>query len=147
MAETSIKTKKKTKKRTDEVVRKGLKRSTGFTFSLLINLIIVYLIIKLFSYSFNFTYKVFGDVPYDPGTSNYKVVEIPADSSTLDIGEALEEAGIIESKYQFFARVKVKGYGDKIQAGQYGLSANMSLDDILIIICGMEVEEDETATK
>jgi cell division protein YceG involved in septum cleavage len=134
---------KKRKKRTEEVVNIGLKRSTGFAFSLLVNIIIVFLVVKLFTLAFNFSYSVFGDVSYQPGSTTYKVVEIPADASTLEIGAALEDAGIIESKYVFWMRVKVKGYGNQIQSGQYGLSASMNVDEILTIICHLETDEDD----
>lgn len=134
---------KRNKKRMEQVVNKGLKSSSGFAFSLLINLIIVFFVVKLFSFAFNFTYSVFGNCVYQPGSTTYKVVEIPADSSIIEIGDALEEAQVIESKYVFFAKVKVKGYGDKIHAGQYGLSASMNLDEILNIICHIETEEEE----
>lgn len=140
---TSSKKSKKSKKRMEQVVNRGLKSSSGFAFSLLINLIIVFFVVKLFSFAFNFTYSVFGNCVYQPGSTTYKVVEIPADSSIIEIGDALEEAQVIESKYVFFAKVKVKGYGDKIHAGQYGLSASMNLDEILNIICHIETEEEE----
>ena len=148
MSETKKQTvKKKKTKRYDELVRKGLKSSTGFAFSLLVNVIIVYLVVKLFSFSFNFTYSVFGSVAKDPAATTYKVVEIPADSSVLEIGEALEKAEIIDSKYVFFAKVKVKGCADKIVAGQYGLSAHMDLDDILTVICHINDNTDEDENK
>lgn len=146
---TKAKTKKKAKKSTMEQVlspnniRKGLKRSAGFTGSLLINILIVYVVIQIFSYSFNFTYSVFGDVCKSPGSTEYVVVEIPADSSILEIGQALEDGGIIDDKYVFFAKVKVKGYGDKIRSGKFGLSASMNYDEILEIICDLDTDEEE----
>lgn len=135
--------KKKRTKSTEELVRKGLKKSAGFTWSLLINVIIVFLVVKLFSYSFNFAYSVFGDVAMSPGSTEYIVVEIPADSSILQIGEALEKAEIIEDKFVFFAKVKVKGYSDKIRSGKFGLCASMTYDEILEIICNVHVDEEE----
>lgn len=140
---------KKTKKSAMEQIfspnniRKGLKRSAGFAGSLLINLIIVFLIIKIFSYAFNFTYSVFGDVCKTPGDREYVVVEIPPDSSILEIGQALEDNEIIDDKYVFFAKVKVKGYGDKIKTGKFGLSASMNYDEILEVICDLDTGEEE----
>lgn len=124
-------------------IRKGLKHSAGFTGSLLINVLIVFMIIKVFSYAFNFTYSVFGDVCKTPGDTEYVVVEIPADSSILEIGQALEDGGVINDKYVFFAKVKVKGYGDQIKTGKFGLSASMNYDEILEIICDLDTEEEE----
>jgi cell division protein YceG involved in septum cleavage len=134
---------RKQKKRTEDVVNIGLKRSTGFAFSLLINIIILFLVVKLFTFAFNFSYSVFGDVRFDPGSTTYKVVEIPVDASTLEIGAALEDAGIIEDKYVFWVRVKIKGYGSKIYSGKYGLSASMNVDEILTIICHLDDDEED----
>ena len=78
-----------------------------------------------------------------PGDTEYVVVEIPADSSILEIGQALEDGEIIDDKYVFFAKVKVKGYGDKIKTGKFGLSASMNYDEILEIICDLETDEEE----
>lgn len=123
-------------------IRKGLKRSVGFTGSLLINVLIVYMVVWVFSYAFNFTYSVFGNVCKSPGDTEYVVVEIPADSSILEIGQALEDGGIIDDKLVFVAKVKVKGYGDKIKTGKFGLSASMNYDEILEIICDLDTEEE-----
>lgn len=134
-------TKRKKKKPTEEIARRGLKRSAGFTWGLLVNVVIVYVIVRLFTQSFNFAYSVFGKVANDPSDREYVVVEIPADSSSLDIGKALEEKGIIGDKYVFVAKVKIKGYGNKITSGKYGLSPSMSYDEILNVICHIEDEE------
>lgn len=126
----------------DEAVRKGFKHSSGFMFSLLINIVIVFVVIKLFSYAFNFAYSVFGDVAKDPIGKEYVVIEIPADSSTLQIGKALEDSGIIDDKYVFFAKVRIKDLGGEIKAGKYGLSSSMTYNEIINLICGIEEEEE-----
>ncbi len=140
--------KKKKKSTMEEIlspnnIRKGLKHSAGFTGSLLINVLIVFFVIKVFSYAFNFAYGVFGQVCKSPGDTQYVVVEIPADSSILEIGQALEDGEVIEDKYVFYAKIKVKGYGDKIKSGKFGLSASMTYDEILNVICDVEIEEEE----
>lgn len=135
--------KSKKKKYKDEELRKGLKRSTGFAFGLFVNVLIVYLVVKIFSYSFNFAYKVFGDTAKEPGSSVYSLIEIPADSSTLEIGEALEDGGIIDDKLVFMVKVKVKGYGSKIVSGKYGLSPNMTYNEIINIICHIDTDAEE----
>lgn len=135
--------KKKKKKNADEIVRKAFKRSSGFMWGLLVNVIIVFLIIKLFSYSFNFAYGVFGKTARDPLSRDYKLIEIQGDSSIMQIGEALEDAEIIKDKYVFWAKVKVKGYGDKIVAGKYTLCASMTYDDILDKLCHIEKKTEE----
>ena len=136
-------TKKKKIKNEDDVARKTLKRSSRFAFGLLINVIIVFLAVKIFSGAFNFAYGVFGSVALNPMDQEYKLIEITADTSILDIGDALEKGEIIENKYVFYFKVKVKGYGDKIVAGKYGLSPSMTYDDILTTICHIGEDEEE----
>ncbi|MBE5944165.1 MAG: endolytic transglycosylase MltG [Lachnospiraceae bacterium] len=135
--------KKKKKRGTDEVVKVGLKKATGFTGGLLINIVIVFLVIKVFSFAFDFTYSVFGDVAKDPISREVSVVEIPADSSILQIGEALEDSGIIDNKYAFWAKIKIKGYSNMIIPGKYGLSPAMTYEEIINVICRIELEEEE----
>lgn len=135
--------KKKKTKNADEIARRSFKRGAGFTFSLLVNIVIVFLAVKTFSFAFNFAYGVFGDVRLDPLEKEYKLIEVPAEASILEIGSALEENSIIESKYVFYVKVRVKGYGDKIVPGKYGLSASMSYDDILDIICHVGQTDEE----
>lgn len=132
--------KRKKKKRIDEVIRKGFKRTSGFMFRLLVNLIIIFIVISIFSYAFNFAYSVFGDTAKDPDSSQYVIVEVSSDSSILNIGEALEDAGIIDDKYVFYAKVKLKGYSNSIRSGKYGLSASMDFEEIMQIICEKEEE-------
>ncbi|MBQ9234599.1 MAG: endolytic transglycosylase MltG [Lachnospiraceae bacterium] len=139
----SNKRRPKKKTRWDEIIRKGLKHSAGFMFSLLINIVIVFFIIRMFSYSFNFAYSVFGDVAKDPSGREYAVIEIPADSSTFQIGKALEDNEIIEDKYVFWAKVRIKNLGGKIKAGKYGLSSSMTYEEIINLICGINDEDDE----
>lgn len=142
MSETTNKKTKK-KKNADEIVRKAFKRSSGFVWGLLVNVVIVFLVIKIFSYSFNFAYGVFGKSALDPSSRDYKLIEIQADSSIMEIGKALQDAEIIKDKYVFWAKVKVKGYGDKIKAGKYSLCASMTYDEILNRICKIEPKEEK----
>ena len=55
----------------------------------------------------------------------------------------VRDAEIIEDKYVFYAKVKVKGYGNKITSGKYHLSASMTYDEILQIICNIDTSSDE----
>lgn len=127
--------KKKNQAQSQEFVRKSLKHSSGFMFSLLVNVLIVFCLIKIFTMAFHFGYSVFGNVAYHPGVDKYVVVDIPADSSVLQVGEALEDADIIESKWVFFAKVKIKNLAGYMRNGQFNLSASMTYDEILDILC------------
>ena len=122
-------------------VRKGVKRSASFAFGLFINVLIVYAIVKMFSYSFHFGYGLFGKVAKSPGSNQYVVVNIPPDSSAYQIGDALQKAEIIEDKFIFWAKIKIKKLGGKLTSGEFHLSASMTYDEIIDVLCPPEEDE------
>ncbi len=148
MSNTTVKKKKsrltKEKKTLSNVnhIRRGLKRASGFAFALFINVLIVYALVKMFSYSFHFGYGLFGKVAKDPASREYVAVRIPPDSSALQIGKALEDAKIIDDKFIFFAKIKIKKLGGKLSSGEFQLSASMTYDEIIDILCPVKSEEE-----
>ena len=115
--------------------RKTLKHGSGFMFSLFINLFMFFCLVKAFTWSFNLGYGIFGKVAFHPGSEEYVTVSIPADTTTLEVGKALEKAGIIENRWVFFARVRVKGLQKNMLSGKFTLSPSMTYEQILDIIC------------
>lgn len=122
---------------------KTIKKICRTMFSLLINVVIVFFVVKIFSYSFNFTYDVFGKVALDPSSTQYVVVNIPADSSTSEICDILVDSGVCKDKYVLMVKMKIGGYGSEVVSGKYGLSPSMTYDEVLDIICKVETEEEE----
>ena len=127
--------KNKKKKYILNEARKSLKHGSGFMLSLFINLFMLFCLVKAFTWSFNLGYGIFGKVAYHPGSEEYVTVVIPADTTTLEVGKALEKAGIIENRWVFFARVKVKGLQKNLLSGKFTLSPSMTYEQILDIIC------------
>ena len=123
-------------------IRHAIRGSAGFMFALFINVLIVYALIKMFTYSFHFGYGLFGKVAKSPASKQYVVVNIPPDSTALQIGEALEKADIIEDKYIFFAKIKIKKLGGKLTSGEFHLSASMNYDEIIDVLCPPDEDEE-----
>lgn len=66
-------------------------------------------------------------------------VTIPSGSGTGQIGQTLEEKGIIVSANKFKLWSRIKGYDSKYKAGTYSLSPSMDLETIADIIVGGKV--------
>lgn len=62
--------------------------------------------------------------------SDIKVI-IPSSTSTTKIANILYENGLINNQFIFKYRVKSKGVGGKLKAGEYTLSTGMNLDTII----------------
>ncbi|MCC7366808.1 MAG: endolytic transglycosylase MltG [Chloroflexi bacterium] len=54
--------------------------------------------------------------------------------SAIDIGEALQQAGLIRSPITFRAAVEARGVGAKIESGDYQLSPSMTTAEIVAVL-------------
>lgn len=75
-------------------------------------------------------YANFMKRPVSSDPKDYQYLEIEKGETTWDIGEKLEEKGIIRSKLAFFLTSKIEERG-ALQSGNYKLSASMSTDEIV----------------
>lgn len=107
----------------------------------LLNLTLVFLLTQGFATAYNFSYKLFIDIPYKTMAEDVKDITIEEGSSVIDIATLLEEKEIVESRYIFCARVYIGGYDEDIKAGTHMLNAGMSPDEICKRICGIQSED------
>lgn len=63
-------------------------------------------------------------------------VEILPDSTTMDICNALDEAGVIKNKYAFMLRLRIGEYGAKIMPGTYDLAPSYTNKKIIEVLTG-----------
>lgn len=81
------------------------------------------------------------DQPFDKNNKDTIHVTIESGSTTVDIGQALEENGIIKSASDFKIFSKIKRYGSRYQAGAYGFSPSMTLSEIAEILISGKTSE------
>lgn len=62
------------------------------------------------------------------------IVEVPANSSSQQVGEMLEQQGLIKSAKAFTVYSRYKGLDSKIKTGEFQLNAGLSVPEILQII-------------
>ena len=87
-------------------------------------------------------YEIFAQESVDPiGNGRIIVVEITRDMSVSDIGEMLEEKGLITDSTIFPIQERLSDAHDKIVPGIYELSTEMTVNDILETISPDETEE------
>lgn len=127
--------------------RKFFKKLAGTTFELFVNLIIIFLVIKLFSYAFNFTYSVFGEAAKDPNSREVINVLIDKDDSIKDVGEKLQDAGVIEDKFAFYVKGKIIKAEGRLIPGKYSLSPSMTLTEIFDEVCPKKDDEEKDEKK
>lgn len=112
-------------------------------------IIIIVVVYKCAIYGYSFGYDIFSDVPVATETTAVTIsVAIVDGKSDMEIGELLEEKGLIKDAKVFWARVMLSDYKDKIRPGIYDLSTSMTTEEILKNISadpeGTEEEESDS---
>ena len=105
----------------------------------LMNVVLLFILVEGFVYTYQFSYKVFADVPYMPASSD--TVTIESGSPAKQVASIMEGSGLVEDDKLILARLYLGKYNKKIIAGTYTLSPAMSADAICKKICGIQSEE------
>lgn len=119
------KTSKKPSKKKNSKKRK--KKTTAGKIIAIIVVVLVLTIAGTGWYGYNFW--VSGIQPLNPNNHTVKAINIPAGSSSKQIGNILQRQGIIKNGTIFQYYTKVKNYTD-FKSGYYNLSPDMSLTSI-----------------
>lgn len=90
--------------------------------------------------AYDFGYRVFAEpaMSSEPGVDIS--VAITDDMSTMDVGELLEDQGLIADAKLFYVQEKVSEYKGMIQPGIYVLNTSMTAEEMLAIM-GATAEE------
>ena len=111
--------------------------------------ILVYVLISLIIVYFGKTayglgYEVFNQTPVDePENAKSVSVTITDDMSVMDIGELLQEKGLVEKPLVFWMQEKVSDFRGEIEPGTYTLTTAQSVDEMLAIMARANLEEEE----
>lgn len=126
-------------------------KSTGFRatmFSLkgvlriVVYMIVLVVIVNMCKGAFSFGYKVFHQEPISFGVGQDVTVEIPVGASAGDIGEILEENGLIEDGKLFVLQEFLSNYHDRLQSGTFTLNTSQTVDEMILILGGGVLEEE-----
>lgn len=107
----------------------------------LMNVVLLFILVEGFVYTYQFSYKVFADVPYMPASSDTVTITIESGSTAKQVADIMEGSGLVEDDRLILARLYLGKYNKKIIAGTYTLSPAMSADAICKKICGIQSEE------
>lgn len=83
------------------------------------------------SSAYDFGYRVFADEPVSQSGGRTITVAITEDQSVQDIGNMLEEKGLIKDAKLFYVQELLSAYHDEIVPGIYDLSTAMKAEEIL----------------
>jgi len=100
--------------------------------------VIIYFLIKAVHISYDFAYRIFGDVSVEEEPGRDVKIVILKGESTMNIATKLETNKLIYDKYSFYLKVQLGNFGaddDKkkyeIMGGTYILNTSMNYNEIL----------------
>jgi len=68
------------------------------------------------------------------GPTRQVALDIAEGSTAADVGELLEDRGVIRSALAFRISAQLRGFGSDIQAGAYELTTNMAITDVFDVL-------------
>ena len=94
--------------------------------------------------AYDYGYRVFAEEPMTIGEGRIISIYVKEEDSVKDIGNTLEDKGLIRDANLFLVQELVSEYHGKIQPGIYDLNTSMSTEEMLEIMAADAEEEDET---
>ena len=108
--------------------------------------VIIMYIIKAATAAYDYGYRVFTELPVSSGEGRIISVYIEDGSSALDVGQMLQDKGLIRDGRLFMVQELLSEKHGKIQPGIYDLSTTMTAQEMLEVIA-QEPETDEEAAE
>lgn len=115
----------------------------GVVMRILIALLVIVFIYRGAMYCYDFGYRIFTDKPMSIEPGRDVTVIINEGYSSKQIGEILEENGLINDALLFVLQEKLSEHSGEIKSGVYTLNTSMNTEKMIAIMSGNYQEEEE----
>lgn len=105
--------------------------------------IVLLLLYKLLFWSYDFGYRIFSDEPMEAGLGRTISVAIVDGKSVKEVGELLENKGLIRNSTLFVFQEKFSEYEGMMKPGVYELKTSMTPQEIIEFMATEQEETDE----
>ncbi len=125
------------------------KQLIGTVFDTVLKIVII-IVVVMFTYkyatdAYNFGYRIFTEAPVaEEGNAKVISIAITEEASTMDIGEVLEEKGLINDAKVFYVQELISEYHGELKPGIYELSSDMTVKEMMEI---MSAEGEESGSE
>ncbi|WP_342757209.1 endolytic transglycosylase MltG [Kineothrix sedimenti] len=125
------------------------KQLIGTVFDTVLKIVII-IVVVMFTYkyatdAYNFGYRIFTEAPVaEEGNAKVISIAITEEASTMDIGEVLEEKGLINDAKVFYVQELISEYHGELKPGIYELSSDMTVKEMMEI---MSAEDEESGAE
>jgi UPF0755 protein len=127
--------------------RKVVMRVVSISFSILVIVLVIFALAKLGEYAYQFGYRVFTEEPISTEEGSDVIVRIENDMDEVDIGNLLEEKGLVRDGTLFLAQLKLSSYSNKLKPGVYTLNTSMTAKEMMQVMSPAEKETETEGVK
>lgn len=124
-------------------LNKVIFKFVSLSFSILVMLLVVVGLVELGSFCYDFGYRVFTETSVDEEPGREVVVQITSDMSEREIGDMLEEEGLVRDGKLFYAQLKLSAYSGDLLPGIYTLNTAMTGKDMIVVMAAGTEESTE----
>ena len=111
--------------------------------------LIVMVVYKTSIKAYDFGFRIFAEPAISADGGADVQVTIPMGKSTVEVGEILENKGLIRDANLFYFQEKISAYRGKLQPGFYTLNTSMTAFDLMSVMAESkdETEQEQEDTK
>lgn len=125
-------------------ISKIVGRLVSISITAVVFLVVVYGLYQLGLRSYSYGYRIFAEPAVTDGNGKDQLVQVTNFMSASDIGELLEEKGLIRDKWLFVFQLKLSEYSKKLVPGYYTLNTSMTAQEMMQVMSG-ETDTEESA--
>jgi len=103
-------------------------------FSIMIALIVVIGGIKVCTVGYDFGYRVFTEPAVSKAPGRDVLVQVTDGMSAKELGQLLEDKGLVNDGTLFYIQLKLSAYAKKITPGVYTLNTSMTAKDMMVVM-------------
>lgn len=111
--------------------------------TLVVVVFILMVVYRVMLKAYDFGYRIFAEEAMSPAPGLTVSVAIVEGKSVMEIGEILEEKGLIRSATLFYLQELVSSYHGELQPGIYELSTAMTPTEMMEIMADTDDEEED----
>ena len=117
-----------------------------FVVTIIIILLVIYAALNLARKGYDYGYRVFTETAIDDAPGSDRLLTYTEDMSALELGQAMEERGLIRDAWLFVLQLETSAYRKKLIPGTYTLNTSMTPKE-MIVLMGTPPAEDTEATE
>lgn len=112
----------------------------GMIFRVAVTIIVVVFVYRAALMAYDYGYRIFRETPVSAAPGIDMQVEITVGKSPLQIGELLEQRGLIRDSKLFYIQYLLSKYKDELQPGSYVLNTSMTMEEMMGVIAAGQPE-------